>query len=305
MMNCSSRNFALFVLGLALVAAPLRAMDDTNKTPDALVLKDGRTVRGLIIRNSRDAVLLQEKTGEVSYPKSAIVRILDEANTGTENTKINRRGRLPSWQTIANDLRSHDEIRSVREIPPTLIDQGEFANVPYMSFRVNGDIELDIYGDPRDPAGVEMGIYGSRSGDRALRNLLRSYLAGYLTSREEIAAIYAIPFTGGIRQAGDVTIEITPKTAPDAYGAWWISLYNKNLLAAARVSPKKYATLVRPENEVVDKNGRVIWNDWGRGRMSWSQRVDAMGRSAQVVIQGFFRDKDGNFQLFPVSSNGE
>ena len=81
-------------------------------------------------------------------------------------TEMNRKGKLPSWRVIANDLRTHDTIKSLVEIPATVIDNGEFKNVPYKSFRVNNDVELNIYGDPENPAGIELGIYGPKSGER-------------------------------------------------------------------------------------------------------------------------------------------
>ena len=76
-----------------------------------------------------------------------------------------------------------------------MIDVADFRNVPYKSFRVNEDVELNIYGDPENPAGVELGIYGPQSADKKLRKLLRGYLAGFLTTREEIAALYSLGLT--------------------------------------------------------------------------------------------------------------
>ncbi len=172
-MNPSLRLFPALMLCFC-VAHGARANDDSFEAPDSLLLKNGKTVRGLIIKNSRDAVLLQEKSGETSYPKSEIVRIRDESNTKALFTGVNRKGDLPAWRVIANDLRTHDEIKSLVEIPPTLVDNGVFKNVPYMSFRANRDIELDIYGDPEDPAGFEIGIFGPRSGDDKLRKVIRA-----------------------------------------------------------------------------------------------------------------------------------
>jgi len=279
------------------ILSPVPAQDDSFKSPDSLVLKNGRTVRGLIINNSRDAVLIQEEFGENSYPKSEIVRIRDEANIGALFTDINRRGDLPAWRVIANDLRTHDEIKSLVEIPATLIDNGEFKNIPYKSFRVNNDVELNIYGDPDDPAGIEMGIYGSKSGNDKMRKVLRAYLTGFLTTRAEVAAMYALNFKGEIRQAGDLVLEITPKDAPDAYGAWWISLYNKKKLAAVRLDDAEYARLVRPVSEVIDQKGRVIANGWSDAQMDLSEKIREGGENAMVMMRGFYRDKNGDFRL--------
>jgi hypothetical protein len=289
---------AAAIFAPALTALPpARGQDDSFKAPDSLVLKNGTVVRGLIIRNAWDAVLIQEEFEEKRYPKSEIVRIRDDANTGAMFTGVNRKGDLPAWRVIANDLRTHDEIKSLVEIPATLIDTGELKNVPYMSFRANDDIELNIYGDPNNPAGFEIGIYGARSGNAKLRQEIRGFLAGFLSTRDEIAALYSLSLNGGIKTVGNLTVEITPRTAPDAYGAWWISLYDKKALAAQKLDSAEYARLTRPMNQVVDKKGRVIAGDWTHDEMGLSKRLRETGRSAQVMLRGFFRDKNGDFRL--------
>jgi len=291
-----SRLLALALLGWLVAPIPTSA-EVLSESPDTLILKDGRTVRGLIIKNSSDAVLLQTKMDEKSYPKSEIVRIRDEPDNEMMFTESNRVGDLPPWRVIANDLRTHDSIKSLEEIPATMISEGEFRNVPYRSFRVNRDIELNIYGDPEDPAGVELGIYGSRSANEKLRRSLRSYLAGFLATRKEVAALYALDFRGAIRQVGDLILEITPKSAPDAYGAWWISLYNKKLLDEVRLTDAEYAKLTRPMSEITDKKGRLLANGWTHQQMMMSEKIQDIGNSAMLLLRGFYRDKNGDFRL--------
>jgi hypothetical protein len=306
-MNSALKVTAATLLYLYL-GASLRAQDDTFRAPDSVVLKDGTNVRGLIIKNTRFSVLIQQKNKELEIPKSRIVRINDNADAGAVDTEINKRGQLPSWRSIANDLRTNDAVKSLVEIPATVIDVGDFINVPYKSFRVNEDVELNIYGDPENPAGVELGIYGRRSADKKLRRTLRGYLAGFLTTREEIAALYSLGLEKGIAQVGDLTLEITPKDAPDAYGAWWVSLYNKRALDEVRLSDAEYKRLVRPVNEVIDKQGRVISGGWSEKEARRSKKINQMGDEAKVLLRGFYRDRDGVFRLItdtPPSAGGE
>jgi len=213
-------------------------------------------------------------------------------------TDINRKGDLPAWRVIANDLRTHDTIKSLVEIPATAVDTGEFRNVPYISFRANHDIELNIYGNPEDPAGFEIGIYGSRSGNNKLRQEIRAFLAGFLSTRDEVATLYSLNLNEGLGHAGDLTIEITPKNGLDAYGAWWISLYSKKRLAAARVSDSTYAKLTRPMSEVVDKHGNVLPSSLPpKKEMSLMDQVNDLQNSAKLLLRGFYRDKEGNFRV--------
>jgi len=293
------RFLAASVLVLSFSA---RAADDSFHAPDSIVLKDGRTIRGLILKNSVDSVLLQEEFSENSYPKSEIVRIRDEADIGVLFTDITRRGDLPSWRVMANDLRMHDEIKSLVEIPATTISLGDLRNVPYKSFRVNRDIELNIYGDPNDPCGVELGIYGSRKNDEKLQKVLRAYLAGFLTSREELKALYGIALKGGKAVAGDITFETAPPTAPDAFGAWWISLFNLKDLNAIRLSDAEYAKLTKPADQVIDRSGRVIAKGWSKNDLEEMEHHKALHGKENVLIRGFYRNAKGDFQLLKEKS---
>ena len=296
-MTNSAHKIVSAILLSVFLSASLHAADDTFRAPDSLVLKSGNVVHGLIIRNSRDSVLIQQRNKELEFPKNRIVRINDNADTGAVHTELNRKGKLPSWRAIANDLRTNDAVKSLVEIPATVIDVGDFINVPYKSFRVNNDVELNIYGDPENPVGVELGIYGPRSADKRLRKNLRGYLAGFLTTREEIAALYSLGLNKGITQAGNLTLEITPKNAPDAYGAWWVSLYNKNDLNSVRLSSAEYARLVRPVHEVLDKRGRVISGGWSEKEARRSKKINKLGDEAKVLLRGFYRDREGVFRL--------
>jgi hypothetical protein len=293
----SLRGYGAILVMLLSLAGNVQGADDSFRAPDSLTLTDGTVVHGLIIKNSRDSVLIQQETGELDIPKKKIVRIIDNADRNVLYTGMNRQGQLPSWRVIANDLRTHDAVKSLVEIPATVIDVADFKNVPYKSFRVNENVELNIYGDPEDPAGVELGIYGPQAADKKLRKLLRGYLAGFLTTREEIAALYSLGLQKGKTQVGKIVIEITPANAFDAYGAWWVSLYNPQELDKVRLSNAEYKRLVRPFDEVIDKKGRVISGGWSRKEADRSRKVREQGSSARVILKGFYRDDNGVFRL--------
>lgn len=295
-MNSPLRVFSFSLVAL-LAAGGLRAADDSFHPPDSLLLKNGKTVHGLIVKITVDSVILQEKSGENIYLKKDIVRIRDEADMDAMYTDITHKGSLPAWRVIANDLRTHDSIKSLVQIPATAVDKGEFKNVPYMSFRANRDVELNIYGNPENPAGFEMGIYGGKADNDKLRQDIRAFLAGFLTTRQEVAMLYSLNLNEGIGTTGDLTIEITPKNGLDAYGAWWISLYNKKSLAKARLSDAAYAKVTRPSDEVVDKHGNVLAADWPTKEMTLTDQVKELQTSAKMLLRGFYRDKNGNFRM--------
>ncbi|MCX7868732.1 MAG: hypothetical protein N2322_02170 [Terrimicrobiaceae bacterium] len=280
----------------AVLAATLAATAAVPRWPDALVLGDGRTVRGLIIKNSAHEVILQQEFGEFAFPKSSIQRILDIPDLGIEFTEAGSRGTLPPWQVIANDLRLNDRIRSVVQIPAVEVKIGNFARVPYKSFRVNRDIELNIYGDPKNPAAVELGIYGAHRSNRKVQKTLRAYLAGFLTSRQEVGALYSIPLTGGEARTPTLTFEITPPSAPDAFGAWWVGVYNPRSIENARLSDADYEALTRPASEVIGRGGRVKKSAWTGGEISLARRDDH-SQTSEYLPRGFYRDKQGKFRV--------
>jgi hypothetical protein len=290
---------ALVVFAVCVAALPTAAQSRTSEGPDTLVMNDGRRIHGMLVHETRDAVTLQTSHGESTYPRTDITRILDEANEGYYFVDAHRRGTLPPWDVLVNDLRHNDQVRSLEQIPATVIDNGVFRNVPYLSFRINEDLELNIYGDPRDPSGIEIGIYGHRQRDRTLRRTCREFLAGYLTTREEIQALYALSLGGETsRKAGDMVVELTPPDAPDAYGALWLSVFNPGRLDDGRLSEAEYRSLTIPVDDVVDEQGMVRRDTWKPEQVD-TAREAGRGESAgaRVFARGFYRDEEGVFHL--------
>ncbi len=290
----------LFLIGISV---PVFAKQHAYAEPDSVVLKSGRVVRGVILRNTAETILIQERYGENAYPKSEIVRIHDEADMGLEFTEVSRAGDLPAWRVMVNDIRNNDAIKSLEQIPATYIDNGIFKNVPYMSFRINKFIEMNIYGDPDKPAAIEFGIYGKSSSNEEMRVTLRSFMAGFLSSRAEVAAIYAIPFEGGEKNIGSIRVKITPKTATDAYGAWWISISNPKMLEASRLTESEYTLVTKPNDLVVDRSGRVREKSWSQNDLGLSPKLRKLGQKTPVYMRGFYRDAQGDFRLLSEKSN--
>jgi hypothetical protein len=280
---------------LCLAMAVCEARADERFAPDTVIFKDGTVSKGLIVRNGIDSITLQEEYQEKVYPKRLIRRIRDEAYTGSYFSGMNRKGSLPPWRAIANDLRTDDFVRSLREIPATVIHEGPFRNVPYIAFRVNTNLELNIFGDPDDPAGLEFGIYGAPANSGELRKRLRAFLAGYLFLRDEIAALYSMNLDGDIKTAGDVMLIITPPSP--AKQIWWISVHNPHRIKNARLSDAEYAKLTVPANVVFDANGNAYSDPWKRIQQSRSHREQRT--VPRVFLKGFSRDENGNFAIPP------
>ena len=233
-------------------------------------------LHGLIIKNEAYDVTLQERMGEIQIPKKYIRRIEDQGESGVYFADIVDPGKIPPWRMIVQDLRTDDNIASFRQIPATAINSGYLRNIPYLSFRINKHMEMNVYGNPEDPVCLEFGVYEHGSEITRFKKIIRAYLAGTLNSRAEIGALYSLSEKGGEKPAGRLCFKILPPTAPDAYGGWWISVYEPRRLEQARVSDAAY-------KKVTDTI------------MSWDKIVPE--------LRGFYRNKKGqlNLLLTPAS----
>lgn len=149
--------------------------------------------------------------------------------------------RLPSAPAAADALRGSEFGKGLEPVPATVIDQGPLRRVPYLSHRA-GELELNVYGDPEAPACVEIGWGGDPSRHTACRDVL----AGLLIDPADRDAVRALDPAKGKSSRGGLTFEITPDTAPDAYGAWWVSVYDLKALDAARASDGDFQKLSKP-----------------------------------------------------------
>lgn len=295
---------ALLVAALAPALSTSHAAPLSQQTaPDTVEMKDGRSLQGLILRNSAKSLLLQTDKTEIEIPKSDIRRIRDQMQNDVVFTDITGKGRLPSWRSMVMDMREHDSIKSFQQIPATTIDSGVFKNIPYLSFRVNEQSEFNIYGHPDDPAALEFGMYGKRRNSTKYRQIIREFLAGHLHSRAEIAALYSISLKGGKKKVGPLVFEITPPKNADAYGGWWISVYDPVRLERARVDDKKYAAVTRPFEEVNTPDGRLRKKGLEEEENWLAASVEQL-TGMVPKIRGFYRDKKGNFRLISFGNNG-
>ncbi len=228
--SASQRSRARFLLVVLLLAfAPAsRAMDE-------IMLKSGTRVSGTILGQSKDRVIMRVGQGNAIYSKKAIWRIYEDITDKPADPHVLKRDEIPPWWIPLSDFYHEDWVNSLKAIPAGPIAEAPFHNVPYVSFRANTIYEMNIYGNPNDPAALEIGYYGNmwfHSGDAQKR--CRQFLASYLTGLNQLQAIYRLNATGGRETVSGLTIEITPRSAPGSYGGWWITVWNPAKLDAVR-----------------------------------------------------------------------
>lgn len=264
-------------------------------------LNDGTELRGLILQNTPEIVVLETRSGEARIPKEYIRRIDDAPNGEAVFADIVGKDELPSWRAVVHDLRTHDRIKVFEQIPPTAIDNGLLRQIPYLSFRANGVSELNVYGDPDSPVAIEVGIYGARGPDDHTRRIFRELIAGHLHSQDQIRALYSLSPQNRDARAGNLAFRLILPDDPDGYGGTWIVVYRPDSIDRARMPEKVYAEFTRPFEEVNNPDGSLR-ADKSQENKSWLDRTMEMLTGEDPELRGFYRDQNGVFRV--LTSDG-
>ena len=274
--SCRNRSVNPFLLlTTALCLCSVSSIGDT------LILKSGGKFQGTILQTNNSDLVVMTETGVYNFSEANIKSVRAEPCMSTERQGD---GRLPSFQETILALVRQSWGTNLAQIPAAVIDKGVFRNVPYVSFRCGGDVEVNIYGDLKAPAAIEAGVYRSLlSDDNAKRGCLE-FVAHLLTERDR-ELVRSLNLEKDLKSLAGYTFEVTPATDEDAYGGWWISAFSDAQLDRSRASesemekitfPKrssttdastwtademKLARAVRPDIiTVVDSSGRAITN---------------------------------------------
>lgn len=272
---------------------------------DKITMLDGRVEEGVILQQTPTSVLLALEYGTVLYPKQAIKEftwINEEAGVSKDGAKQTP-SRLPTWQRILRSLIAKGWATEVQQIPATVVDQGPLKSVPYQSYQVSKDYELNIYGDPDTPACVEIGVYRKLLDSNDAKSNCIEFIASILPDQTDAAIVRGINRSKDLIQRGGLSLEVTPPSAPDAYGGWWISVYFETELDKARATEaevKAISVAKRPSNDSKapkpDDSDTRGWNsdDLSRTRQVASNATSSSGDSGRVYVRGYYR-KDGTY----------
>lgn len=264
-------------------------------------MNDGTRLRGLILQNTSEMVVLETANGEARIPKAYIRRIDDAPNDEVIFADLVGKDELPSWRSIVHDLRIHDAVRVFEQIPPTAIDSGLLRNIPYLSFRANEKWELNVYGEPERPVAIEFGVYGASGPDEATRRTFREFIAGHLHSKEQIAALYSLAPNKRDARAGKLAFRLIRPGDQDGYGGTWFVVYRPDALVGARLSNKAYAAITRPFEQVNNRDGSLRAEKKDEN-INWLDRMMETMTGKDPQLRGFYRDKDGMFRVLTSDS---
>ncbi|MBL8921189.1 MAG: hypothetical protein JNJ54_20165 [Myxococcaceae bacterium] len=153
--------------------------------------------------------------------------------------------RIQPLDTVLANAEQATCVAGLHAIPATVIDTGVFKDVPYQSFS-NGTVEVNAYGDPGDLVGLEA---GTRSEDPALQQCLVQFIAAHTLDPNDRQRVLRMTAAPAMDQQPGLTVEVTPRTAADAYDAWWISLERPEAIAASRAPPEQLAEVTQPQEQ--------------------------------------------------------
>jgi hypothetical protein len=142
----------------------------------------------------------------------------------------NFESRLPAMEAVVKAARAQPWGADLKQIPATVIEVGELASVPYLSF-AGDNVELNVYGDPAKVSGIEV---GTKNESPEFRASLRTFIGGLLTEADR-KPLDTIP-EGKEAVADGLALEITPPTAADGFGAWWVTASHPAGIAGAKAT---------------------------------------------------------------------
>ncbi|MCW8131567.1 MAG: hypothetical protein KIS92_14560 [Planctomycetota bacterium] len=186
-------------------------------------------------------------------------------------------------------------------IPSTVIDNGVMRDIPYQSYK-SDNFEFNIYGDPDAPIAVEMGVYPPSISDHTSHMKCLQVLEACLSQSEDRVLLASIPLREGKQVSKDLTLEVTPSTAEDAYGAWWVSIYFEKKLEQARASKAEIKEITIEVPAPSSSSSQAIGKKESEEQGGWNQdelfrrkpsSYDS-GGGGRVYVRGYTR-KDGTY----------
>jgi hypothetical protein len=206
-------------------------------------------------------------------------------------------------------------MHSLRQIPATVIDVGVLKNVPYISFRCNAaGYQMNIYGDLDKPAGVEIGTLNFYVNNDAARSNCISFISSVIPNAPDKEIVRTLPRDRkSLKKNDGLTIETTMPDEPDAYGGWWVSVYDEAALERARANEAELAAITQkrvPEKSTIVQTSAQVAStapavppsagpeaptvpNWTSQDLSYTSS-GASSASGRVYLRGYQR-RDGTY----------
>lgn len=229
----------LYVCALAVLAAISSARGDTVK------IKGAGSIECVVIQENPEKITVQFGSGLLTFNRRDVESIVKSTSAVQKSKKEEKNKtpdkalsapRLPAWQQIVERASVAAWGKDFEQIPATVIDKGVLKNVPYKSHRCGDNYEINVYGDPDKPAGFEIGIYKALLSDEEAKKNCADFVASLLGDQKDVAIVRMLGDEAEAITRADLVFEVTPPTADDSYGGWWISVYSEKELKKVRAT---------------------------------------------------------------------
>lgn len=284
---------AALLVGVVRCGSTNQLGDLVGNTKVSVKLKNGQKIEGTVLQSSEGNSTVAVSYGTVTV-STGDVESVESSEPAPEATP--GQGRLSKWDRCLQVLvASRKNGPDVTPIAATVIDKGEFRNVPYQSHR-SGDLEFNIYGDPDDPACLEIGIYQKSPSLEARKECLKTMVSLLNDPKDRDALKSESLDEGKIERAG-LTFEVTPSIAEDAYGAWWISIYDAKLVDQQRATDKELPQITVDRKEAVAKKSDKKQSEvmrWKEKEVKDARPDSAGQQQGRIFLRGVHR-KDGKW----------
>jgi hypothetical protein len=269
---------------------------------DSVKFAGGNTIDCTILKESDDCVIVLFGSGVTKIRRSELSEVHKDTSTANDSN-VEGGNRLPDFRAVVVKLAQQKWAGDFQQIPATVIDKGVMRNVPYKSFRAGKAYEVNVYGDPQAPSGFEIGVRGNLLTDDKAKTNCIDFVTSLLGDSADKESVRALQLEKGLVNRKELTFEITPVEAEDAYGGWWVSVYNEPSLNSMRATETelKAITVSKASIAQIDKTSPSTplesidqWtpNDLLYSRPSYSSSKGSS--SGTVYVRGYTR-KDGTY----------
>jgi hypothetical protein len=290
---------------------------------DIVKTTSGREIQCIVLQENDDSILIRHGYGTQLMPRSMIASVTKSPVITEESVQpatAPSGERIPPWTVVVASLAKEKWAGGLTQIPATVIDVGAMKDVPYQSYRCGEDFEMNIYGDPDHPACVEIGVYHSLVTDPAAKEHCVNFICSILGDQADAAIVRQMNRTKDLVARYGLTLEITPPTDPDAYGGWWVSVYDQKALDGARATTAELAQIAVPKATVIEPTTKpatpiavkpvpmqtVASSDeestaWTPAEISNSRRSSSTA-GGSVYVHGYYRSNGTYVQSYTRSS---
>lgn len=223
----------IFTIG---IVHPLRSQ--------TIIFSNGRTMDGTVIRTNGNDVIVATDYGTLNFGLENIKEIKEAQPEGSKTQSTNR---LADFRAAITGLSKEKWASDLSQIPATVIEKGMFRNVPYVSFRCSEDYEVNIYGDLKEPAAIEAGVYRKLLGDETAKLNCIKFIGSILGATEDRDMLQKLSLKKDLKTRNGLNFEVTPPTDEDAYQGWWITVFFEGKLNGARASAKELGDISVPK----------------------------------------------------------